>query len=42
MDYSYYENYVSALSTITSAQLLEIANKYLQKDGMYELVVGAK
>jgi zinc protease len=42
MDYSYYENYVNALSTITSAQLLEIANKYLQKDSMYELVVGAK
>lgn len=42
MDYSYYENYVKALSDITSAQLLEIANKYLQRDSMYELVVGAK
>ncbi len=42
MDYSYYENYVKALSTITSPQLMEIANKYLQKDSIYELVVGAK
>jgi len=42
MDYSYYENYVNALSTITSAQLMEIANRYLQKDSIYELVVGAK
>jgi len=42
MDYSYYENYVNALSTITAPQLMEIANKYLHKDGIYELVVGAK
>lgn len=42
MDYSYYENYIKALGDITSAQLLEIANKYLQRDSMYELVVGAK
>jgi len=41
MDYSYYENYVTALSTITSLQLMEIANKYLS-DGIYELVVGEK
>lgn len=42
MDYSYYENYVNALSTITSSQLMEMANKYLHKDSIYELVVGAK
>jgi zinc protease len=42
MDYSYYESYIKALSSITSAQLIEIANKYLQKDSIYELVVGAK
>jgi len=42
MDYSYYENYVNALSTITSKELMEIANKYLLKDSIYELVVGAK
>ena len=42
MDYSYYENNVKALSTITAPQLMEIANKYLHKDTIYELVVGAK
>jgi len=42
MDYSYYENNVKALSTITAPQLMEIANKYLHKDSIYELVVGAK
>lgn len=42
MDYAYYENYVKALSTITAQQLIEIANKYLHKDSIYELVVGAK
>ncbi len=42
MDYSYYEKYVDALSTITSKELMEIANKYLQKDSIYELVVGTK
>jgi zinc protease len=42
MDYSYYEKYVKNLSTITAPQLMEIANKYLQKDSIYELVVGAK
>jgi zinc protease len=42
MDYSYYENYVNALSTITAPPLMDIANKYLQKDSIYELVVGTK
>jgi zinc protease len=42
MDYSYYENYIKTLSTITSTELMEIANKYLQRESIYELVVGAK
>ena len=42
MDYSYYEKYVNALSTITAKELMEMANKYLQKESIYELVVGAK
>lgn len=42
MDYSYYETYLQTLSDITSDKLQEIANKYLQKDSIYELVVGAK
>jgi len=42
LDYSYYEKYVSTLAEITSAQLMDVAKKYLQKDSIYELVVGAK
>ncbi|HTA28456.1 MAG TPA: pitrilysin family protein [Bacteroidia bacterium] len=42
MDYSYYEKYVNALSTITAKELMEMANKYLQKESIYELVVGKK
>ena len=42
LDYSYYDKYISTLNEITSAQLKDIAGKYLQKNDMYELVVGAK
>jgi zinc protease len=42
MDYTYYEKYIQALSDITAANLRDIAIKYLQKDSIYELVVGAK
>ncbi len=42
LDYSYYENYMRALSEITAAELRNIAAKYLQADSLYELVVGKK
>ncbi|MGP8214991.1 MAG: M16 family metallopeptidase [Bacteroidia bacterium] len=42
LDYSYYEKYISTLAEITSAQLKDVAGKYLQKDTIYELVVGSK
>ncbi len=42
LDYSYYEKYINTLAEITSAQLKDIACKYLQKDSIYELVVGNK
>lgn len=42
LDYTYYENYVNTLAEITATQLKDIACKYLQKDSIYELVVGAK
>lgn len=42
MDYSYYETYLQTLSDITADELKEIANKYLNKNSIYELVVGAK
>ena len=42
LDYSYYEKYISTVADITAAQLKDIACKYLQKDSIYELVVGSK
>jgi len=42
LDYSYYEKYISTLADITAPQLKDIACKYLQKDSIYELVVGNK
>lgn len=42
LDYSYYEKYINTVADITAAQLKDIACKYLQKDSIYELVVGAK
>lgn len=42
LDYTYYEKYLQTLGDITAAQLKDIAAKYLQKESMYELVVGAR
>jgi len=42
LDYSYYEKYINTLAEITSKQLQDIAGKYLQKDSIYEMVVGSK
>jgi zinc protease len=41
MDYSYYESYLNAVNNITSSELKNIAEKYLQMESIYELVVGA-
>jgi predicted Zn-dependent peptidase len=42
MGYDYYDKYIHTLTEITAKQLQDIANKYLDRDSMYELVVGAK
>ncbi len=42
LDYSYFENYFTAVKTVTPQQLREIANKYLQRDTLLECVVGKK
>jgi predicted Zn-dependent peptidase len=42
LDYSYYEKYLQTLNDITAEQLRNIAGKYLAKDSIYELVVGAR
>jgi zinc protease len=42
LDYSFYDKYLETLKNITSEELLVLAQKYLDPDSMYELVVGKK
>jgi predicted Zn-dependent peptidase len=42
LDYEYYDRYIETIKTITPAELRNLANKYLRKDEMIELVVGKK
>ncbi len=42
LDYSFYETYFEILKNITSEDLLEMANKYLHTEQMYEIIVGGK
>lgn len=40
LDYDYYENYFQAVNNVTSNQLRDIANKYLQEKDLIECVAG--
>ncbi|MFH1004157.1 MAG: pitrilysin family protein [Bacteroidota bacterium] len=40
LNYDYYDRYIETIKTITPKQLQELANKYLKKDEMIELVAG--
>lgn len=42
LDYSYYENYISKVKSITADELLALANKYLNTENFTEIVVGKK
>jgi zinc protease len=42
LDYSYYDNYFTAVKAVTSQQIRDLAGKYLQKTDLIELVVGKK
>jgi len=42
LDYTYYEKYIHTVKTITSEQLKEMANKYLDWNAMTKVVVGKK
>ncbi|WP_410220826.1 M16 family metallopeptidase [Pedobacter sp.] len=42
MDYDYYSRYIDTVKTITPAQLMNIANKYLNSDQMIKVVIGKK
>lgn len=40
LDYDYYEYYTQTIKSITSQQLLQLANRYLDYDGFYKVIVG--
>jgi zinc protease len=42
LDYSYYENYIKTVKSITAADLKDLANKYLNTDDFTKVVVGKK
>lgn len=42
LDYSFYDQYIQTIKEITPLQLMELANKYLNKEDLKELVVGKK
>lgn len=42
LDNSYYQKYIHTIKEITSLQLQELANKYLQRESFYELVAGER
>jgi len=40
LDYAYYEQYTETIKTVTAEQLLQLANKYLDFDKFYKVIVG--
>jgi predicted Zn-dependent peptidase len=40
LDYAYYEQYTETVKTVTAEQLLQLANKYLDFDKFYKVIVG--
>ncbi len=42
LGYSFYENYYNTLLSITPKQIIELANKYFEKDSFYTVVAGRK
>ncbi len=42
LGYAYYENYIKTVRTIASGELIELANKYLDWEGLEKVVVGKK
>lgn len=41
LDYSFYNNYIETIKTITSEELIKIANEYLKIDSLTEIVAGS-
>ena len=42
LDFDYYQNYIATIRTTGGAKIQELADKYLNPESLYELVVGSK
>jgi predicted Zn-dependent peptidase len=42
LDYDYYDRYIKIVKTVSAAQLKDLANKYLDLDGFYKVIVGKR
>ncbi|TKB97808.1 M16 family metallopeptidase [Pedobacter cryophilus] len=42
LDYDYYDRYITTIKNISAAELLNLANKYLDFDNFYKVIVGKK
>jgi zinc protease len=42
LGYDYYDRFVETVKTVTSGEIMRLAQKYLQRESLYELVVGRK
>jgi len=42
LGYDYYDRYINTVKSITVDEIMQLAQKYFQKDSLYELVVGKK
>ena len=42
LDYSYYDRYLQKIRTIQADELRDLARKYFDLSGFYEIVVGRK
>ncbi len=42
LDYSFFDNYFSAVQSVTAPEIMDLANKYLQEKDLVECVVGKR
>jgi zinc protease len=40
LDYDYYDRYTKVVKTITAEELIQLANKYLDTNKFYKIIVG--
>ncbi|CAN5488230.1 pitrilysin family protein [soil metagenome] len=42
LDYDYYQQFINTVKSVSSEDIIRLAQKYLQRESLYELVVGKK